>query len=133
MRILHPYLNAIPLTGMLVLLATFWRSWKLNRELKDKLDDVETDIVKAVNTSRECGKDLTNKTIISLRLKQRVGISVHQIQQMNGEESLSDDAGNTTTHSSLKETSDGEKDKPAKQKIRQNRLQMYGVRFDQFG
>ena len=73
MIMFNPLLNLIPLSGFLALLISFWMSLQLTRELLEKLDDVEAVTMSAVNTSRECGKEVANKTVIAMGLKRSVG------------------------------------------------------------
>ena len=144
----NPLLNLIPLSGFLALLISFWMSLQLTRELLEKLDDVEAVTISAVNTSRECGKEVANKTVIAMGLKRSVELLINQIENINEENDASlmnvmTNSVNTTkmyplykTHiasSTVKNMEHVNIAKvepvkiPKKQKIRQNRLQMYGV------
>ena len=121
MVMFSPVLNVIPLSGVLALLITLWINTQINRELLEKLDEVEKVIISAVNTSRDCGKDLANKTVIAIGINYRI----KQLRDMNEEYSQQND---TIMAKSNKDTIE---DDPVNipKKIRQNRLQMYGVRI----
>ena len=126
MVIIHPICNVIPFSGFLVLLITFWRSSQLNRELVEKLEEVETITAHAVNTSRECGKDLTNKTVIHLAVKRKLDFMMQDLKQMNGEKTFIENI----EQNKLNLTKDSKAGhNQTKKKIRQNRMQMYGVKF----
>ena len=85
----NPLLNLIPLSGFLALLISFWMSLQLTRELLEKLDDVEAVTISAVNTSRECGKEVANKTVIAMGLKRSVELLINQIENINEENDTS--------------------------------------------
>ena len=126
MAMFSPVLNIIPLSGVLALLITLWISTQRNRELLEKLDEVEKVTISAVNTSRDCGKDLANKTVIAMGIKRSIDYRIKQLRDMNEEDSQQDD---TKMVRSNKETVEDDPVKIPKKKIRQNRLQMYGVRI----
>ena len=126
MVMFSPVLNILPLSGVLALLITLWISSQRNRELLEKLDEVEKVTNSAVNTSRECGKDLANKTVIAMGIKRSIDYRNKQLSDMNEEDSQQNDTR------MLKSNKDKIEDDPVKiprKKIRQNRLQMYGVRI----
>ena len=125
MVMFSPVLNIIPLSGVLALLITLWINTQINRELLEKLDEVENVTISAVNTSRICGKDLANKTVIAIGIKRSIDYRIKQLRDMNEEYSQQND---TIMAKSNKDTIE---DDPVNipKKIRQNRLQMYGVRI----
>ena len=92
----------------------------------EKLDEVEKVTVSAVNTSRECGKDLANKTVIAMGINRSIDYRMKQLRDMNEEYSQQKD---TIMLKSSKETEEDDLVNIPKKKIRQNRLQMYGVRI----
>ena len=126
MVMFSPVLNVIPLSGVLALLITLWISTQRNRELLEKLDEVEKVTISAVNTSRDCGKDLANKTVIAIGIKRSIDYRIKQLRDMNEEYSQQND---TIMAKSNKDTIEDDPVNIPKKKIRQNRLQMYGVRI----
>ena len=126
MVMFSPVLNIIPLSGVLALLITLWISTQRNRELLEKLDEVEKVTISAVNTSRDCGKDLANKTVIAIGIKRSIDYRIKQLRDMNEEYSQQND---TIMAKSNKDTIEDDPVNIPKKKIRQNRLQMYGVRI----
>ena len=115
-----PVLNIIPLSGVLALLITLWISTQRNKELFEKLNEVETVTISVANTSRECGKDLANKTVFAMGIKRSIVYRINQLREMNEEHSQHNDTR-------MEETIEDVSVNIPKKKIRQNRLQMYGV------
>ena len=104
----------------------------------EKLDDVEAVTMSAVNTSRECGKEVANKTVIAMGLKRTVELLINKITKINEEKDTSliikdpvniteMDIVNITKVDPVNTTNMDPGKIKEKQKIRQNRLQMYGV------
>ena len=143
MFMFHPFLNMIPLSGCLALLVSFLMSVQVTRELTEKLDEMEAMTSKAVNTSRECGKDVANKTVIAMSLKRTMEFLMKELKELKDvnvttishanvdiklDKKLNDydkEAGLIDTTDDKIEKNGGEMEK--KTKVRQNRLQMYGV------
>ena len=82
--------------------------------------------IRAVNTSRDCCKDLANKTVIAMGIKRSIDYRIKQLRDMNEEYSQQND---TIMAKSNKDTIEDDPVNIPKKKIRQNRLQMYGVRI----
>ena len=122
MAMFSPVLNIIPLSGVLALLITLWISTQRNKELFEKLNEVETVTISVPNTSRECGKDLANKTVFAMGIKRSIDYRINQLREMNEEHSQHNDTR-------MEETIEDVSVNIPKKKIRQNRLQMYGVRI----
>ena len=106
MAMFSPVLNIIPLSGVLALLITLWISTQRNRELLEKLDEVEKVTISAVNTSRDCGKDLANKTVIAIGIKRSIDYRIKQLREMDEEHSRHND---TRMVKSSKETEEDDR------------------------
>ena len=124
-----PILNLIPLSVTFALFIAFLNLKMDQQEVNRKIMNVEQLKLKAVNESRKCGKDLTNKTVIVMMIKRRVeninkelGLLLKDYQQKT-DQSISNEKLDKDSNviKVMKNFS------AKKSKVRQNRLQMYGV------
>ena len=148
MFMFHPFLNMIPLSGCLALLISFLMGVQLTKELTEKLDEMEAMTSQAVNTSRECGKDVANKTVIAMSLNRTIEFMMKELKEINkvnittihhanvdnkldknidyhDKEAGLINSTNDKIENAEQMKNNGEMLK--KTKVRQNRLQMYGV------
>ena len=146
----NPFLTMIPLSGCLALLINYWISLQLTRELTEKLGDIEAVTINAVNTSRECGKDVANKTVIAIGLNISMEFMMKELKEINNvnkttishayvDTRMNENINNHDKQESfIKATKDKiesndeimNEDKMLKKtEVRQNRLQMYGVKM----
>ena len=83
------------------------------------LNEVETVTISVANTSRECGKDLANKTVFAMGIKRSIDYRIKQLRDMNEEYSQQND---TIMAKSNKDTIEDDPVNIPKKKIRQKKL-----------